>query len=574
MKKFLIAFITFILLLSCSACNNSSETTATNDNNLELSYKQLPLINHSVEYDLENDYIATYFYQDGNVPLIDINNFVASLNGFIDVEKIRYIIDESNNYLIQRWFSDNYTYQLYIYWDSNTIFVNDIGYFNITENIKGTDYSAHNKWVGSTASNEKSVTFNVGNYYFDILYYNQKVLVPLPILNVLFCSTNQTNLLYNGEEYHFYYGVPSSELSLSMRESRLNNSECPDDVRQASINGLIFTMNYFYGLNEYKDIDFDFKNYMSEQQLSDLWSNDYGVYNAAYMQIIQQGLDELHTNLLYPSVYNNLEDICDIYNNENIGKNWNDFYISFDELKTNYLNAFEEKIPVRFEGKTAFIKFDSFEVAPNNVLYDENKNLKNDAWQYDTFYFMLNAMDIIKRQNNIENIVVDLTTNGGGTLGAMYSAIGFLTNDNIKLPSYNTLTKEFRLDYYAIDSDDDGDYKDNDAYAQYNWYILTSRNTFSAANYFTSVAKNMGIATIIGEKTGGGMCSVIPCILADGTTYRISSNNSLRYHYYNGESNQNIYQEIESGITPNYEIDREYFYDLSYLDNFIASISK
>ena len=187
---------------------------------------------------------------------------------------------------------------------------------------------------------------------------------------------------------------------------------------------------------------------------------------------------------------------------------------------------------------------------------------------------MLNAMDIIKKQNNIENIVVDLTTNGGGNLGAMYSAVGFLTNDNINLPSYNTLTKEFRLDYYAIDSDDDGDYKDKDAYTQYNWYILTSRNTFSAANYFASVAKNMGIATVIGEKTGGGMCSVMPCILLDGTTFRISSNNSLRYHYYDDESTQNIYYEIESGIAPDYEIDRENFYDLSYLDKFITNINK
>lgn len=398
--------------------------------------------------------------------------------------------------------------------------------------------------------------------------------MPLPILNVLFCSTNQTNLLYNGEEYHFYYGSPSKELALSMRRSILNNTECPEDVRQASINGLIFTMNYFYGLNEYKDIDFDFKNYMSESQLKDLWSNDYNVYNRAYTQIIQQGLDELHTNLSYPSVYNNLEDDCNIYGEENIGKHWKEFYSSSDELIANYRNTFQDIKPVRINGTTAFIKFDSFNVAPNNVLYDENDKLKADAWQYDTFYFMLHSMDIIKQQNNIENIVIDLTTNGGGTLGAMYSAVGFLTNDNIKLPSYNTLTEEFRLDYYAIDSDNDGDYKDNDAYTQYNWYILTSLNTFSAANYFTSVAKNMGIATIIGEKTGGGMCSVMPCVLLDGTTFKISSDNSLRYHYYDDESNQNIYYEIESGIAPDYEIDRENFYNLPYLDEFIASINK
>ncbi len=575
MKKIFITLITFILLFTCFACNNNSQTTqGENDNDLELVFKQIPLVNNCIEYDLQHDYMPTYFYPNGNVPLIDINNFVATLDGFIDVKKISYIVNESNNYLMQRWFSDNYTYLLCINWYSNKIFVNDIDFFNITKKINGTDYSTHKKLVDSKASNGKSVTFNIGSYYFDILYYNQKVLVPLPILNVLFCSTNQTNLLYNGEEYHFYYGSPSKELALSMRKSKLNNSECPEDVRRASINGLFFTMNYFYGLNEYKDIDFDFKNYISETQLKDLWCHDYNVYNRAYTQIIQQGLDELHTNLSYPSVYNNLEDDYNIYGEENIGKHWKEFYSSSDELIANYHNTFQDIKPVRINGTTAFIKFDSFNVAPNNVLYDENDKLKADAWQYDTFYFMLHSMDIIKQQNTIENIVIDLTTNGGGTLGAMYSAVGFLTNDNIKLPSYNTLTKEFRLDYCAIDSDNDGDYKDNDAYTQYNWYILTSRNTFSAANYFTSVAKNMGIATIIGEKTGGGMCSVMPCVLLDGTTFRISSNNSFRYHYYDNESNQNIYCEIESGIAPDYEIDRENFYDLAYLDEFIASIIK
>ena len=182
-------------------------------------------------------------------------------------------------------------------------------------------------------------------------------------------------------------------------------------------------------------------------------------------------------------------------------------------------------------------------------------------------------MTSIRKRHEIENIVIDLTTNGGGVLGAMYSAIGFLTDEDIVLPRYDTLTKEFRIDYYAIDSDDDGDYEDNDAYTQYNWYILTSKNTFSAANYFVSVAKNMGIATIIGEHTGGGMCSVMYSVLADGTAYRFSSNNTMRFHYYDKESNKNIYAQIESGISPDYEIDREYFYDLAYLNDFISNIS-
>jgi len=86
-------------------------------------------------------------------------------------------------------------------------------------------------------------------------------------------------------------------------------------------------------------------------------------------------------------------------------------------------------------------------------------------------------------------------------------------NKNVKYAKYGTLTGEFRKDYYAIDFDNDGSYIDDDAYDSYNWNLLVYSNTFSAANAMTSICKNMGIATILGETSGGGMCSVMPCSL-------------------------------------------------------------
>lgn len=573
MKKLLAALIAVILVMSCCSCREIMKTNKVNDNDKELISRQIALLNNCDEYKLKHDYIDTYFYKNGNVPLIDVNEFVASLDGFIDTEKIRYVINESENCLTQKWLSGSYTYEMSVYWDSNKIYVNDFGFFYVTNDITGTNYSAHHKWLDVYSSNEKSITFNTGNYYFDILYYQSKVLIPLPILNVLFCSVNQANLLYNGDEYHFYYGSPSKSVIASMRESQLNGTECPNDVRKATINGLLFTMDYFYGLKDEKEIDSGFVNYLTQGQLENLWSNDCNVYNAAYLQIFQRKIDELHTNLLFPSVYNALNDKFDIFSEENIGERWGEYYRSLDELQNNYKNKFGEIEAVRFDGKTAFIKLNEFRVAANNVLYDTSGNLKDDAWEYDTFYFMLHAMSRIKKQRGIENVVLDLTSNGGGTLGAMWSVLGFLTNRDIVLPSYNTLTKEFRLDYYAIDSDDDGDYSDRDAYTQYDWYVLTSQNTFSAANDFVSVVKNMDIATVIGERTGGGMCSVMYSVLADGTAYRFSSNETSRYQYYDKESGKNIYQQIESGIRPNFELDRKYFYDLTYINNFIEDIT-
>lgn len=69
------------------------------------------------------------------------------------------------------------------------------------------------------------------------------------------------------------------------------------------------------------------------------------------------------------------------------------------------------------------------------------------------------------------------------------------------------------------------------------------------------------------------MCSVMYSVLADGTAYRFSSNETSRYQYYDKESGKNIYQQIESGIRPNFELDRKYFYDLTYINNFIEDIT-
>lgn len=573
MKKIITFFLLLILSTNLFACSKNNSSNSVNDNDKELFLQNIPLINQATEYALEYNYIPTYFYKNGNIPMIDINKFVRSLKGFINVDKMTYSLNKEENQITQQWISNNYTYMLTANWQLDTIYVNDMGFFKNTEEQEGIDYIRNGKWEDCYSSQKKPVNFNIGNYYFDILFYNDLVLIPLPILNVLFCSTNQTNILYNGEEYHFYYSTPPSDIAKKMRESSLNGTFCPNDIRQASINGLLFTMDYFYGLNDYKDID-SFKNYIGEKLLNNLWNNSSNVFNNAYINIFQKKLDELHTNLIYPSVYNELEDKFDIYNESNIGERWEDYYTSLAQLEEKYSQIFNNEKLVRFEGNTAFIKFNSFDVAPTGILYESNGSISEEAWKYDTFFMMLKAMQEIQLNTSTHNIVIDLTTNGGGSLGAMYQALGFLTNKNIELPCYNTLTNEFRKDYYSIDSDNDFSYDDNDAYTNYKWFILTSKNTFSAANCFTSVAKNMGIATIIGEKSGGGMCSVMPCSLLDGTIYRISSNNSLRYAYFEAETNKTIYNEIESGIKPNYEINRDDFYNLEFLDNFLNSIKK
>ncbi|SYV90212.1 Uncharacterised protein [Metamycoplasma alkalescens] len=76
----------------------------------------------------------------------------------------------------------------------------------------------------------------------------------------------------------------------------------------------------------------------------------------------------------------------------------------------------------------------------------------------------------------------------------------------------------------------------------------------------------MGIAKIIGQKTGGGMSAVFPITFNDGTTLTMSSpNNAVQ-----GEDNK----EIESGIDPDYQLDYKDFYDDNAIKKAIAAVNK
>ena len=77
----------------------------------------------------------------------------------------------------------------------------------------------------------------------------------------------------------------------------------------------------------------------------------------------------------------------------------------------------------------------------------------------------------------------------------------------------------------------------------------------------------MRLGKIIGQKSGGGMCSVMPLILADGTAIAISSPFSFRYVV--EENGKKTFYGIENGIKPDVDFEYERFYDNLSLINII-----
>jgi carboxyl-terminal processing protease len=138
---------------------------------------------------------------------------------------------------------------------------------------------------------------------------------------------------------------------------------------------------------------------------------------------------------------------------------------------------------------------------------------------------------------SVDSVVIDLSYNTGGNLGAVLRIFGYMTENPIMYHSQNpadgsAATYYIESDYVAYD---------------YQWYILTSSVTFSAANLMASMAKEQGIATVIGQDSSGGASSIGAIILPDGTGLIISTNNVLSTRVGN-EVDGYDYLSIEYGI--------------------------
>ena len=340
-------------------------------------------------------------------------------------------------------------------------------------------------------------------------------------------------------------------------------------MRLAAVNSLLFAMDSFYGLKEYKNIEL-FKDYINADTMRLLWSDRAEENIQGYQQLVYKQLDDAHTRLdtfpCYAEFAGSLNLTGGIVGDARAKRQ--NLYQTLSQQRAQLLG---DAAQVRFCEDVAIITLDSFEVGSRAELYDSDGNLKDTAWRDDSYYYMRHCMKQIGQHPEVRTVVLDLPLNGGGYIGAMHRVLGFLSDKVFKESQYNYLTGEFRVSSFKIDTDGDG-YYDDDAGDQYQWVVLTSEYTFSAANLFVSMVKEQKLATVIGQRTGGGMCSVMPLVLADGTAITISSPNSYRYVETDARGHRTFYA-IEGGLSPDVEISYSEYYTDAQLKKYLESIN-
>jgi retinol-binding protein 3 len=143
--------------------------------------------------------------------------------------------------------------------------------------------------------------------------------------------------------------------------------------------------------------------------------------------------------------------------------------------------------------RTTNYGFVEVKILPGNIGY-----LRLDSFSYDTNAqgAAVGAMGFLA---NADALIIDLRRNGGGSPEMVQLLCSyFLDNPRKHLNSFSYKDPERLTQYWTYT------YLPGKRLDKPDLYLLTSANTFSAAEEFTYNLKNLKRATVIGEATGGG----------------------------------------------------------------------
>ena len=235
-----------------------------------------------------------------------------------------------------------------------------------------------------------------------------------------------------------------------------------------------------------------------------------------------------------------------------------------EEARANY---YPDGVPGYEEiGNTAYVTFDNFDVAvgsyedyyaPENVMELPD----------DTIGLIMKAHAQITRENSpIENVVIDLSANGGGIADtAVFTLAWFLGEASIGIQ--DAMTGAMSNSVYRADVNRDRVFDEKDGLGDRRLYCMISPFSFSCGNLVPCIFKESGVVTLLGRTSGGGACVVQPVCSAWGTSFQISGPRRLSFM-----KNGSFY-DIDRGAEPDYTISTpEKYYDRQTLTDYINTL--
>lgn len=370
------------------------------------------------------------------------------------------------------------------------------------------------------------------------------------------------------------------------------NTKRSEDLQWFNYNELCLNLDYNYGLKEIHKINsfnefffdsnliYDFIPALENEEdprrpvdgLCRLQTQYFADYHSSVIGFsAYAGEDYKPANITHSTIYSRDQEYSEMYSRARNDANL-DLHVHTDENGRKYI------FDINLCGDTLVITFDVFKtdyisyqgVIENIKAKCEEKGYTEPYYTYPEFWtdtiMLIHCADCyVKNDNNIKNVVFDLSLNGGGSVdSAIFLLSWVLGNPTLNIES--TITGSQSSTNYIADINFDGvfdDYK-TPLVNQRNVYCLISNNSFSCGNLVPFAMKDSKKVNLIGQKTGGGSCVVGRCVTPDGNIMNISGIYKICY-VKNGS-----WYDVDQGVDPDFALkDPSKFYNRTALVNYI-----
>ena len=380
-----------------------------------------------------------------------------------------------------------------------------------------------------------------------ITLYGEKdeVYFPVSVLTTWLTDIAQNTVSYNGRYLYVCCPKTGSEQDRSYYHTEyydgiVSGKPRESDLAAASYAELCFIFRYMYGypgtaaldtgiLRE-KGLDEALTAYGEEgaKYREELISEDFRRFWMGMHHLSSVLLDDGHNStqltmdLGDPESFDRqkyfLEFVWESFANETTGGTSARLFNTAGRIMMLRPESFERECYYQF-GDTAMIYLNAFYVDEEGwTSYYENGG----PLPEDTMGTVAGGLKRAAEDGGIRNIVFDVSSNLGGNSDAVMGILSLMTGKDY-LTGFNELSKQnFRV-YFDVDRNLDGvfDEKDSDIRYDFNYAALTSGASFSCGNLFPFLVREAG-GMLIGDRTGGGCCSVQKAVLSEGFDIRIS----------------------------------------------------
>lgn len=418
----------------------------------------------------------------------------------------------------------------------------------------------------------ESKVIPLDSYQIPMTFQDGKCLMPLhTVFDLFFCIQRNyvcccnNEAIFLGGKGMFVQSENADPMELSELGELYYKAPKTERSAQLALFGfyeLCMEMDCFYGLKDSHNIH-DFLELMVQTEYYErLLSPDPAVADACLRDFINFYFDDLHSSYKFPSWMTGFEtELPEEKNGISARRDTKvsrAYHSALEPFAPDGLPAYQEI------GNTAYVTFNGF-VANHPSSYYYDLDLSSEDCITDTISLVLYAHHQITRENSpVENVVLDLSLNGGGDADAAVFVISWFLGE-AAVANVDTFTGAQVSGTYLADTNLDREFSEEDwLIYRYQLYCLISPYSFSCANLVPWAFKSDGAVTLVGRTSGGGSCLVQSMATAWGTIFQMSGANRLAY-----VKNGSFY-DVDRGVEPDIVLTKlSSFFDREKLTNII-----